>query len=58
MDKKELVDMFHRYKSNTEIFHDLMQFKVKEILLVATFYDAFILEQDGRLTERIFGEYS
>jgi CheY-like chemotaxis protein len=34
-----------------------MQFKVREILLVATAYDAFILEQEGKLTELIFGEY-
>ncbi|HRS52204.1 MAG TPA: PEP/pyruvate-binding domain-containing protein [Candidatus Marinimicrobia bacterium] len=31
--------------------------KVKEILLVSTFYDAFIFEQDGRLSEQIYGEY-
>ena len=58
MEEKEITDLFDKYKSNIEIFHDLMEFRVKEILLVATVYDAFILEQDGRLTERIFGEYS
>ncbi|RKY53133.1 MAG: hypothetical protein DRP89_06635, partial [Candidatus Neomarinimicrobiota bacterium] len=35
----------------------LMHNRVKEILLVSTFYDAFIFEQDGRLSEQIFGEY-
>jgi CheY-like chemotaxis protein len=34
-----------------------MQFRIREILLVATIYDAFILEQEGKLTELIFGEY-
>ncbi|OQC17820.1 MAG: phosphoenolpyruvate synthase [Firmicutes bacterium ADurb.Bin080] len=34
-----------------------MQKRVEDILLVSTFYDAFIFEQDGRLTEQIFGEY-
>ncbi|MCD4817594.1 MAG: hypothetical protein K8S23_02755 [Candidatus Cloacimonetes bacterium] len=34
-----------------------MKKKVLEILLVSTFYDAFIFEQDGRLSEQIFGEY-
>ena len=39
-------------------FHDLMRHRVREILLVSTSYDAFILEEDGRLTERLFLEYS
>ncbi|HRX77270.1 MAG TPA: response regulator, partial [Candidatus Cloacimonadota bacterium] len=34
-----------------------MQRRVRDILLVSTFYDAFIFEQDGRLSEQIFGEY-
>jgi len=34
-----------------------MQFRVREILLVTTAYDAFILEQEDQLTEKIFGEY-
>ena len=37
---------------------DLMPFKVQEILLVANLYDAFILEKDGHLAERIWQEYS
>ncbi len=55
---KQLVSrLFTTHKSDNEIYHDLMQFKVREILLVATIYDAFILEQEGKLTELIFGEY-
>ena len=38
-------------------FHDLMKFRVREILLVSTPYDSFVLEEDGRLAEKIFGEY-
>jgi CheY-like chemotaxis protein len=38
-------------------FHDLMNFRVREILLVSSLYDAFVLEEDGRLAERIFSEY-
>lgn len=38
-------------------FHDLMKFRVREILLVSSKYDAFVLEEDGRLAERIMGEY-
>jgi hypothetical protein len=39
-------------------FHDLMPYRVREILLVSPAYDAFILEEDGHLTERLFVEYS
>jgi CheY-like chemotaxis protein len=38
-------------------FQDLMLNRVHEILLVASPYDAFILEEDGRLTEQILHEY-
>jgi CheY-like chemotaxis protein len=55
--KKDLADVFKRYKSDTQIYHDLMHFRVREILLVTTLYDAFILEQEDQLTEEIFGEY-
>ena len=35
------------YKPQFERFHDLMRWRVREILLVSSFYDAFVLE-DGR----------
>jgi CheY-like chemotaxis protein len=36
---------------------DLMLYRAHEILLVASPYDAFVLEEDGRLTEQIINEY-
>lgn len=38
-------------------FHDLIRFHIREILLVASLYDSFILEEDGQLTEQLFGDY-
>lgn len=38
-------------------YHDLMRFKIREILLVSSLYDAFTLEEDGVLSEQLFGEY-
>ena len=55
--QKQLEDVISKYKSDHEILHDLMPFRVREILVVATIYDAFILEQEGQLSEQIFGEY-
>ena len=51
-----MVDFF--VKSNVNIdFQDLMPHRIHEILLVASPYDAFILEEDGHLTEQILTEY-
>lgn len=40
-----------------DVFHDLMPFKVREILLVANLYDAYNIEEEGRFSEHILGEY-
>ena len=40
-----------------KIFHELMARKVRDVLLVSTPYDAWILEEDCRLSERIIHEY-
>ena len=39
------------------VFFELMQKKVKNILLVSSLYDFCIMEEDGRLAERINNEY-
>lgn len=36
---------------------ELMSFRVREVLLVASPYDAFVLEEDGELTELMYQEY-
>ena len=40
------------------LYHELMSIKVREILLVSSPYDAFIMEEDGSLASRIINEYS
>ncbi|MBS0010120.1 MAG: hypothetical protein KFF49_01835, partial [Bacteroidales bacterium] len=55
---RQLLQRFlERYNAERDIFHDLMPFKVKEILLVANLYDAYSIEGEGRFSEFIFGEY-
>jgi CheY-like chemotaxis protein len=39
-----------------EGFDHLMPFRVQDILLVSSFYDSFILREDGRLNELLIGE--
>ena len=38
-------------------YQDLMLYRVHEILVIASEYDSYILEEDGRLTEQILNEY-
>ncbi len=40
-----------------KVFHELMAQKVTNILLVSSPYEAFIMEEEGRLAERIIHEY-
>ncbi len=54
---QELKQWYGKVKYGEDNFYKLMQNRVREILLVATFYDAFIFEQDGRLSEHIYNEY-
>ncbi|MBD3290264.1 response regulator, partial [candidate division KSB1 bacterium] len=45
------------YEPRFHGFHDLMQFHIREILIVSSLYDSFILEEDGQLSENIFSDY-
>ncbi len=47
----------YRQNYDRDVFHDLMPFKVKEILLIATLYDAYSIEKEGRFAEHVLGEY-
>jgi len=55
--RKLLQRFLDRHNADRDLFHDLMPFKVKEILLVANLYDAYSIEGEGRFTDHIFGEY-
>lgn len=50
-------DRLDEFDLSFKVFHELMAKKVNDILLVSTPYDAFIMEEEGRLAERIIHEY-
>lgn len=56
MDKKN-TDLKQLYFKDTS-FANLMQKRIYNILLLASKYDAFALEEDGRIDEQIFNEYT
>ena len=46
-----------KYQLHNQIFHTLMPFKIREILLVSSLYDAFIIEEEGLISEMVIEEY-
>ncbi|HJX72113.1 MAG TPA: hypothetical protein VJ346_09180, partial [Bacteroidales bacterium] len=55
-DKQPLQLFFNKQIIDKYIYFDMMKFKIKEILFVATLYDAFILENEGHFFEQFMGE--
>ena len=45
------------FEINSRIYHTLMPFKIREILIVSSLYDAFIIEEEGLISELVIGQY-
>ena len=54
-EKKDLYTA--KYYFSDASFTNLMRRRIYHVLLVSSVYDAFILEEDGRIEEQIFNEY-
>lgn len=50
-------DPSDQFDPRFKLFHELMSRKVREILLISTPYDAWVMEEDCRLSEAIVHEY-
>ena len=57
MEEISISKIYKRKKSDRDIFQELMPFKVKEILLIATYYDAYTIVREGQFSDKIVGEY-
>ncbi len=55
--KKPLPDI-KRYDFEEVAFGNLMQKRINKILIICSNYDYYMLEEDGRIDERIFDEYT
>ncbi len=51
------IDELDSYRFQDTSFSLLMQKRIHRILLICSNYDAFMLEEDGRIDEQIFNEY-
>ena len=57
MIKKPLPDL-RNYEFEEVAFNELMQNRINKVLIVCSNYDFYMLEEDGRIDERIFNEYT
>lgn len=57
MIQAEIGSSLKRLKAIEDRGYDLTRWRVNDILLCSSYYDAFIFEQDGVLTEQLYGEY-
>ena len=53
MNEKALTQLFLKDTA----FQDLMQCRIFNVLLIASRYDAFMMEEDGRVEEQLYFEY-
>ncbi|MHA1243204.1 MAG: PEP/pyruvate-binding domain-containing protein [Candidatus Heimdallarchaeota archaeon] len=49
--------LYLEYKPKYKIFHELMAKRMRNVLLVSSIYDSFMLEEDGRLSDQIYEEF-
>ncbi|WP_445954853.1 PEP/pyruvate-binding domain-containing protein [Yeosuana sp.] len=57
MIRNPLPDL-RNYEFEEVAFDELMQNRINKILIVCSNYDYYMLEEDGRIDERIFNEYT
>ncbi|KQC13662.1 MAG: hypothetical protein APR63_07900 [Desulfuromonas sp. SDB] len=57
MNDHELEQYEQNLKIDSDVNRELSPFKIREILLVATLYDSYTLEQEGLLSDMLFKEY-
>ena len=57
IDLVSISSIYKLKKSDRDIFQELMPYKVKEVLLLATLYDSYSIVREGQFTDKIFGEF-
>ncbi len=57
MNIEKLVEIYQKFKYGETLYHKLMQRRIKNILLISTFYTSFSLEENIKFSEQIIGSY-
>ena len=55
--EQKIPEEFSRFYLRDVTFANLMMRRIYNVLIVANPYDAFMLEDDGRIEEKIYNEY-
>ncbi|CCK82197.1 PEP/pyruvate-binding domain-containing protein [Desulfobacula toluolica] len=55
IENNKYISEFH---ARSEVFRKLMAYEIKEILLIASLYDMYNMEESGSLTSKIVNEYN
>ncbi len=50
-------DLDTDFEQKKQTYHILMPFKVRDILIVSSLYDAFVIDEEGLITELVIGQY-
>jgi CheY-like chemotaxis protein len=50
-------ERFSEYDPTHTVLRELMSYRVREVLLVSSLYDSYILEEDGQLSESLDAEF-
>ena len=50
-------DLGTDFELKKHTYHILMPFKVRDILIVSSLYDAFVIEEEGLISELVIGQY-
>lgn len=58
MSSRKPIPNIRTYEFGEFAFNDLMQNRINNVLIVCSNYDYYMLEEDGRIDERIFNEYT
>ncbi len=57
MDINKLIKIYNKFKYGESLYNKLMQKRIRKILIVSTFYNAFMLEEESKFSEQIIGGY-
>ncbi len=56
--KENIIENLKSYAFKEVTFDKLMKKRINQVLIVCSNYDFYMLEEDGRIEERIFNEYT
>ncbi|MFW9923029.1 MAG: PEP/pyruvate-binding domain-containing protein [Candidatus Thorarchaeota archaeon] len=57
VEHEDTESFYLEYKPKYKIFHELMAIRLRNVLLVSSIYDSYMLEEDGRLSDQIYEEF-